>query len=76
MSSPPTPSLPGNFYCSLHYPNPASMDLPQDEASALPDGVNHPKSLGVMEERQNVEGGGWVWPCAASSLCSGSAVGC
>ncbi|XP_041282983.1 F-actin-monooxygenase MICAL1 [Onychostruthus taczanowskii] len=28
----------GNFYCSLHYPNPASMDLPRDEASALPDG--------------------------------------
>uniref|UniRef100_A0A8C9NTC5 Molecule interacting with CasL protein 1 n=1 Tax=Serinus canaria TaxID=9135 RepID=A0A8C9NTC5_SERCA len=28
----------GNFYCSLHYPNPASMDLPREEASALPDG--------------------------------------
>ncbi|XP_059723734.1 F-actin-monooxygenase MICAL1 isoform X1 [Haemorhous mexicanus] len=28
----------GNFYCSLHYPNPASMELPRDEASALPDG--------------------------------------
>nr|XP_021391683.1 F-actin-monooxygenase MICAL1 [Lonchura striata domestica] len=28
----------GNFYCSLHYPNPAGMDLPRDEASALPDG--------------------------------------
>uniref|UniRef100_A0A8C9NR74 Molecule interacting with CasL protein 1 n=1 Tax=Serinus canaria TaxID=9135 RepID=A0A8C9NR74_SERCA len=37
----------GNFYCSLHYPNPASMDLPREEASALPDGVNHPKSLWV-----------------------------
>ncbi|XP_063034160.1 F-actin-monooxygenase MICAL1 [Melospiza melodia melodia] len=28
----------GNFYCSLHYPHPASVDLPRDEASALPDG--------------------------------------
>nr|XP_030147782.3 F-actin-monooxygenase MICAL1 isoform X2 [Taeniopygia guttata] len=28
----------GHFYCSLHYPNPASMDLPRDEAAALPDG--------------------------------------
>ncbi|NXE67166.1 MICA3 monooxygenase, partial [Calcarius ornatus] len=52
----------GNFYCSLHYPNPAGMDLPRDEAPALPDGVNHPNSLWVTEERQNVEGGGWVWP--------------
>ncbi|XP_041324134.1 F-actin-monooxygenase MICAL1 isoform X2 [Pyrgilauda ruficollis] len=38
----------GNFYCSLHYPNPASMDLPRDEASALPDGdadaAAHPPS--------------------------------
>ncbi|XP_019325877.1 PREDICTED: protein-methionine sulfoxide oxidase MICAL1 [Aptenodytes forsteri] len=28
----------GHFYCSLHYPNPPSMDLPQDEPPALPDG--------------------------------------
>ncbi|XP_068029314.1 F-actin-monooxygenase MICAL1 isoform X2 [Anomalospiza imberbis] len=28
----------GHFYCSLHYPSPPSMDLPRDEASALPDG--------------------------------------
>ncbi|XP_064254938.1 F-actin-monooxygenase MICAL1 isoform X3 [Passer domesticus] len=28
----------GNFYCSLHYPNAPSMDLPRDEAPALPDG--------------------------------------
>ncbi|XP_053819964.1 F-actin-monooxygenase MICAL1 isoform X2 [Vidua chalybeata] len=38
----------GHFYCSLHYPNPASMDLPRDEASALPDGdadaAAHPPS--------------------------------
>ncbi|CAM9836926.1 unnamed protein product [Bubo scandiacus] len=27
----------GHFYCSLHYPNPPSMDLPQDEPPALPD---------------------------------------
>ncbi|XP_017582686.1 PREDICTED: protein-methionine sulfoxide oxidase MICAL1 isoform X2 [Corvus brachyrhynchos] len=38
----------GHFYCSLHYPNPPSVDLPQDEASALPDGdadaAAHPRS--------------------------------
>ncbi|XP_048184444.1 F-actin-monooxygenase MICAL1 isoform X2 [Corvus hawaiiensis] len=38
----------GHFYCSLHYPNPPSVDLPQDEASALPDGdadaAAHPPS--------------------------------
>ncbi|KAM4759937.1 F-actin-monooxygenase MICAL1 isoform 3-T6 [Cyanocitta cristata] len=38
----------GHFYCSLHYPNPPSMDLPRDEASALPDGdadaAAHPPS--------------------------------
>ncbi|XP_038018527.1 F-actin-monooxygenase MICAL1 isoform X2 [Motacilla alba alba] len=38
----------GNFYCSLHYPNAPSMDLPRDEASALPDGdadaAAHPPS--------------------------------
>ncbi|KAM7032796.1 F-actin-monooxygenase MICAL1 [Acridotheres tristis] len=38
----------GSFYCSLHYPNPPSMDLPRDEASALPDGdaaaAAHPPS--------------------------------
>ncbi|XP_049689075.1 F-actin-monooxygenase MICAL1 isoform X3 [Accipiter gentilis] len=28
----------GHFYCSLHYPNPPGMDLPQDEPLALPDG--------------------------------------
>ncbi|XP_009463986.1 PREDICTED: protein-methionine sulfoxide oxidase MICAL1 [Nipponia nippon] len=28
----------GHFYCSLHYPNPPSMDLPQDKPPALPDG--------------------------------------
>ncbi|XP_074781742.1 F-actin-monooxygenase MICAL1 isoform X2 [Athene noctua] len=28
----------GHFYCSLHYPNPPSMDLPQDEPPVLPDG--------------------------------------
>ncbi|XP_039551658.1 F-actin-monooxygenase MICAL1 isoform X2 [Passer montanus] len=28
----------GHFYCSLHYPNAPSMDLPRDEAPALPDG--------------------------------------
>ncbi|KAM9255288.1 F-actin-monooxygenase MICAL1 [Cariama cristata] len=28
----------GHFYCSLHYPNPPSMDLPCDEPPALPDG--------------------------------------
>ncbi|XP_064328313.1 F-actin-monooxygenase MICAL1 isoform X1 [Phalacrocorax carbo] len=28
----------GHFYCSLHYPNPPGMDLPQDELLALPDG--------------------------------------
>ncbi|XP_058711622.1 F-actin-monooxygenase MICAL1 isoform X4 [Poecile atricapillus] len=38
----------GHFYCSLHYPNPPSTDLPQDEASALLDGdvdaAAHPPS--------------------------------
>lgn len=38
----------GHFYCSLHYPNPPSVDLPRDEASALPDGdadaAAHPPS--------------------------------
>ncbi|XP_076214381.1 F-actin-monooxygenase MICAL1 [Aptenodytes patagonicus] len=37
----------GHFYCSLHYPNPPSMDLPQDEPPALPDGdaaAAHPPS--------------------------------
>lgn len=38
------PPPPGHFYCSLHYPNPPSMDLPQDEPPALPDGVSHRKS--------------------------------
>ncbi|XP_010142071.1 PREDICTED: protein-methionine sulfoxide oxidase MICAL1 [Buceros rhinoceros silvestris] len=28
----------GHFYCSLHYPSPPSMDLPQDKPLALPDG--------------------------------------
>ncbi|XP_029855341.1 F-actin-monooxygenase MICAL1 isoform X1 [Aquila chrysaetos chrysaetos] len=28
----------GHFYCSLHYPNPPGMDLPQDEPLALSDG--------------------------------------
>ncbi|XP_071434583.1 F-actin-monooxygenase MICAL1 isoform X1 [Pithys albifrons albifrons] len=28
----------GHFYCSLHYPNPPSMDLPQEETPAQPDG--------------------------------------
>ncbi|XP_056367334.1 F-actin-monooxygenase MICAL1 isoform X2 [Oenanthe melanoleuca] len=37
----------GHFYCSLHYPNPPSVDLARDEASALPDGdaaAAHPPS--------------------------------
>ncbi|XP_015505930.1 F-actin-monooxygenase MICAL1 isoform X1 [Parus major] len=38
----------GHFYCSLHYPNPPSTDLPRDEASALLDGnvdaAAHPPS--------------------------------
>ncbi|KFO80930.1 Protein-methionine sulfoxide oxidase mical3a, partial [Cuculus canorus] len=28
----------GHFYCSLHYPSPPGMDLPQDEPPALPHG--------------------------------------
>ncbi|XP_075377718.1 F-actin-monooxygenase MICAL1 isoform X2 [Mycteria americana] len=28
----------GHFYCSLHYPNPPGMDLPQDEPPVLRDG--------------------------------------
>ncbi|KAM6114658.1 F-actin-monooxygenase MICAL1 [Phoenicopterus ruber ruber] len=28
----------GHFYCSLHYPNPPGMELPQDEPLALPEG--------------------------------------
>ncbi|KAM6040930.1 F-actin-monooxygenase MICAL1 isoform 1-T4 [Theristicus caerulescens] len=35
----------GHFYCSLHYPNPPGMDLPQDKPPALPDGdaaATHP----------------------------------
>ncbi|KAM6311085.1 F-actin-monooxygenase MICAL1 [Podargus strigoides] len=28
----------GHFYCSLHYPNPPSMEVSQDESPALPDG--------------------------------------
>lgn len=39
----PPPPPPGHFYCSLHYPNPPGMDLPQDEPLALPDGVSHRK---------------------------------
>lgn len=39
--APPPPT--GHFYCSLHYPNPPGMDLPQDEPLALPDGVSHRK---------------------------------
>ncbi|XP_075631805.1 F-actin-monooxygenase MICAL1 isoform X3 [Balearica regulorum gibbericeps] len=37
----------GHFYCSLHYPNLPSMDLPRDEPPALPDGdaaATHPPS--------------------------------
>ncbi|NXK65064.1 MICA1 monooxygenase, partial [Sylvietta virens] len=38
----------GHFYCSLHYPNPPSVDLPRDEASALLEGdadaAAHPPS--------------------------------
>ncbi|KAM6333453.1 F-actin-monooxygenase MICAL1 [Alca torda] len=35
----------GHFYCSLHYPSPPSMDVPQDELPALPHGdaaAGHP----------------------------------
>ncbi|XP_065710453.1 F-actin-monooxygenase MICAL1 isoform X1 [Patagioenas fasciata] len=52
----------GHFYCSLHYPNPPGMELPQDEPRALPDGVSHHKSPQMMGERQKVEGGAWAWP--------------
>ncbi|KAM7082514.1 F-actin-monooxygenase MICAL1 isoform 2-T2 [Ciconia maguari] len=37
----------GHFYCSLHYPNPPGMDLPQDEPPVLRDGgatAAHPPS--------------------------------
>lgn len=55
---------PGHFYCSLHYPNPPSMDLPQDEPPALPDGVSHCKSPWM------IRGGGdaRAQPRAASPL--------
>lgn len=43
MGLAPPPPPPGHFYCSLHYPNPPGMDLPQDEPLALPDGVSHRK---------------------------------
>ncbi|XP_065505369.1 F-actin-monooxygenase MICAL1 isoform X2 [Caloenas nicobarica] len=52
----------GNFYCSLHYPNPPGMDLPQDEPLALRDGVSHHKSPQMIGERQKVEGGAWARP--------------
>uniref|UniRef100_A0A8C3KPH2 Molecule interacting with CasL protein 1 n=1 Tax=Calidris pygmaea TaxID=425635 RepID=A0A8C3KPH2_9CHAR len=39
----------GHFYCSLHYPNPPSMELPQDEPPPLPDGVA-PRGRRRLEE--------------------------